>query len=286
MLFSDPMRITKKFAGSNGIGKQIFSPTSIQRERGPLPIQLEIDELERRFFQRIEYTLSAGINEIEFPQQPVPVVHAKKKRQAASVLESDHATKIEISGYHVAVPSLNNNEILLTYADIIRLMAKTVVSTAPSALIDARSTEPAAAPVSRKYNSLSGAASKLQKAGEKGRGYVDKNYRVAGFEHLAENEALGALDTSAPKPKTKRRSKAAESKELFLQNAHAAAVKGKESMAICGGTSTVVSGSAFDLQASSLLLDFFHSAREKGGNESEMYPEKERVLSIPSDNIS
>ena len=60
LLNCDPMRISKKFVGSNCIGKQVFrrraadlsrlTPTDIQRSRA------ELSELERRFLERVQQT--------------------------------------------------------------------------------------------------------------------------------------------------------------------------------------------------------------------------------------
>ena len=60
--FSDPMRITKKFAGSNGIGKQIFSPSPETEKTVEVrkALEREILELEERFLKRIDYSMASN----------------------------------------------------------------------------------------------------------------------------------------------------------------------------------------------------------------------------------
>ena len=58
------MRITKKFAGSNGIGKQVFSPCAVSDKSNDVRRALfaELDALERVFLQKVESSHS-----ISFP---------------------------------------------------------------------------------------------------------------------------------------------------------------------------------------------------------------------------
>jgi hypothetical protein len=53
---SDPMRITKKFAGSNGIGKQVFSPCTSSDKSNDAKKKLftEITHLERIFLNKVQ----------------------------------------------------------------------------------------------------------------------------------------------------------------------------------------------------------------------------------------
>ena len=50
------MRITKKFAGSNGIGKQVFNPCAVSDKSNDVRKALfaELDALERVFLQKVE----------------------------------------------------------------------------------------------------------------------------------------------------------------------------------------------------------------------------------------
>jgi hypothetical protein len=54
MLYSDPMRITKKFAGSSCIGKQVYTPSSNPDPASTKKLYDEISILEEKFQERVE----------------------------------------------------------------------------------------------------------------------------------------------------------------------------------------------------------------------------------------
>lgn len=86
------MRITKKFAGSNGIGKQVFSPCTVSEKSNDVRRALfaELDSLERVFLQKVESSQS-----VSFPVSAKALAFSAKlqmKVQQAPLLTHDYSS--------------------------------------------------------------------------------------------------------------------------------------------------------------------------------------------------
>ena len=116
LLNCDPMRISKKFVGSNCIGKQVFrrrtadlnrlTPDQIQKSRA------ELSELERRFLERVAQTnrvknsnasgSSGGVN-----------INNNKNSSSNTTNNGAVATATSLNLHHAAVMNaLNNNGVM------------------------------------------------------------------------------------------------------------------------------------------------------------------------------
>ena len=101
LLNCDPMRISKKFVGSNCIGKQVFrrrtadlnrlTPEQIQQSR------LELSDLERRFLERVAQTNRVKNSGCGAAPALPPVAHRPQKREV-----------IHNGGDRFPPPSVNN----------------------------------------------------------------------------------------------------------------------------------------------------------------------------------
>ena len=254
------MRITKKFAGSNGIGKQIFSPT-IETEKTLVmrkTLEREIEELEKRFFKKIDSSLAQ---------------HALiSPRKSIATMPSD-------LGYRVMMPSERADSIT-NYASFLRFIddRKTKASTTSTTIIPAVKALDNSpdiltplqfqniAPVSKSLVSdkrpitMTIAQPTLNfKAA-----YVDTAYRVHGFEAFKADAAKWspppskAAYVSAPAPTQLEKVNKVDIKTRYLvtkteEPPVASSIK-NESMGI---------DPSIDLHASTLLLDFFRAARDK-----------------------
>jgi hypothetical protein len=242
------MRITKKFAGSNGIGKQIFSPSidvpnllEVRRD-----LESELEGLGRRFFKRIDYALSFN--------------------QMTTISGDDR----EINGYRVVLysdksdPPLTYSELLVyinqkkvfaaqatdvqAITDKVSLMDVPIL--APTALIIAKA-------VVAKVSASTKALSTSKVSSEKG--YINDAYRIAGFEHLVQKVAIVTKSVlSQPK---KDRYNIGSSGLLPKKQG----LKKSSSFEANAGNKDKTNSidPSIDLQASALLLDFFRAAQTK-----------------------
>ena len=274
------MRITKKFAGSNGIGKQIFSPT-IETEKTlemRMTLEREIEELEKRFFKKIDSSLA---------QQAL----ISPKRSAA--------ISTSYNGYRVAMPIERASSSFTSYSSFLKFIDdKKTQATSIS------TTVAASAPASEKSPNLLLAQSQIitpvqklavndkrpivkplaQLSSKSESAYVDEAYRVHGFE-LSRREHNKLTPPPLKTASMSAQSASDENKEdkvYINKKYHVARTEAhpvlnsmkKESMAI---------DPSIDLHASALLLDFFRAARDKEySNEKTISGKRERVHVDPN----
>ena len=255
------MRITKKFAGSNGIGKQIFSPT-IETEKTlevRRTLEREIEELEKRFFKRIDYSLT----------QP-PLIGQRRSFPSEAIT----------NGYRVALPMDDEDSFPLDYAGLLSFYSsRKVAATAPSggngtslpSLPAVASDNIATIPRTLSQTNFNAKPSStiVKQPPKPEPGYIDEAYRVHGFEVIKKEpvrrmppspkEAIPALPVTFQREKEKE-------KVYVNKKYHVAKTEFKQALpnghgVINHGTITV--DPSIDLHASALLLDFFRAARDK-----------------------
>jgi hypothetical protein len=230
------MRITKKFAGSNGIGKQIFSPSlDVENlEEVRKSIQLELEDLERKFFKRIDYSMSAN------PVGSRPLI-------------SSEEISVQSQGYRIALPSETANVVPMSYSEVLSFISnkktevkiETISTIAPSLKIPTLTLNgPIAVP---KQSSV-----KQQIADV---GYVNDKYRIVGFEYLKKDVSI------KPEPALKKEKLSIIGNSSLL--AKKPASKSVSAKAAKASEKKLQMDPTLDLQASALLLDFFRSAQSK-----------------------
>ena len=264
-LYSDPMRITKKFAGSNGIGKQIFSPT-IETEKTlevRKTLEREIEELEKRFFKRIDYSLTQ------------PAVLGTRKGSPP---------EINPNGYRIAFPS-DEDDNLLDYSSLLSLYnsrkATPTSSPAPPAIISTTNISVASdigLAVPRLPPQVIGIASKPSSGNLKPPiktepAYIDEAYRIHGFEAPKKESVRRMFPpakemTTAPplvSQKEKDKDKVHINKKYHVAKTEAPPASSN----VKSSSATLTVDPSIDLHASALLLDFFRAARDKEYSDSE-----------------
>ena len=248
--FSDPMRITKKFAGSNGIGKQIFSPSPETEKTVEVrkALEREILELEERFLKRIDYSM------------------------ASNPLSLGGTTTLGINGdfapfshYRVSFPSPTPQP--PPFASNKDLIESVNVKRTTAAIDSADNT----ASYTQKISSLIKSQAVLNSHREvESPVYVDENYRVHGFQPVFVKKDAAKVEVQAsfkekipfkPKPEIKLEGSAAFVKQPKLPKPPKEPKEPKAAKQLL--SLKAKSDPIQDLQASALLLDFFRSAREK-----------------------
>lgn len=242
------MRITKKFAGSNGIGKQIFQP-SMETEKVlevRKYLERDIDELEKRFFARIDSAIMASAGAYQMP--PPLRTHSNDALSAMGLT----------SGYRVVLPSENRFE-LKSYAEFLEQIALTkadssIISPVPSI----ETSLPAHVPIAPKYLAAPAIINAPVPVKEE-RCYINAGYRVHGFDIKKEppvrKEHVPLVSTN--KRKAEGGEKQPRAKAAPKQGGSTATRKPKVPKA---------KSSTLDLHASALLMDFFRAAHDKEGS--------------------
>ena len=253
------MRITKKFAGSNGIGKQVFSPT-IETEKTlemRRTLEREIEELEKRFFKRIDNSL-------------VQQALLTPKRSFSSVPG--------LSDYRVALPSeradpfFTNYKSLLNFVNNKKTIANvdsTVVSSAAATLEKSKPSVQSVhsqnvVPVSKPGSGNKPPVKTLKKPEP---GFIDEAYRVHGFEVsrnvISKNLPLSPKDKIVSPVMLTQREKE-KGKVHVNKKYHVASAESQVAPSTGNkGFGTMAIDPSIDLHASALLLDFFRAARDK-----------------------
>ena len=265
-IHSDPMRITKKFAGSNGIGKQIFSPT-IETEKTlevRKTLEREIEELEKRFFKRIDYALAQ------------PAVLAARRGSASETVPH---------GYRIAFPADNEDAEPLDYSSLLNLYtgrkatpASPAATTATSPSTNISIVNELSTAVPRLPPQVDGIASKpssgiFKPLVKPEPAYIDESYRVHGFEALKKESVKRVLSPAkeivvAPPPVYQREKD--KDKVHINKKYHVAKTEVPPAPSNTKSTSaTLTVDPSIDLHASALLLDFFRAARDKEYSDSE-----------------
>lgn len=246
------MRITKKFAGSNGIGKQTFTPT-LETERAMevrMSLERDIVELEQKFIARIESIIP---NSSQSNQQ---------RTQSSFPRTSSEASLLHMHGYRIAVPGhgMMTKEPHSAYNDLLSYV--TLQRSSNPFEMKSHLVPPTTAPHIPRMTPSAVLASKLVETAKLPKQddlidhvFVDDKYRIEGiipvkftqtFPKKAK-ELVKKIEKTVRKP----------NKPLF------AGVSSLSRASIAQQP-----GIAVDLQASALLLDFFRTAREKEEEDS------------------
>jgi hypothetical protein len=256
------MRITKKFAGSNGIGKQIFSPT-LETEKSlevRYALQRDIEDLERRFFKRIDYNLASQ------PPNTIP----SQVRNIPSVPSGTYTTS---SGYRIVLPGDTNERVPLDYAQILSFHFSSKPMTTHH-VIPMTESVPTPKTTLNHVASTKSVSNSQQQSGKSTKlepgCYVNEAYRVHGFEprkreptkkrsseEPARKKAPESLPTVAGVPKEKA---------YVNKKYHVAKTEFKPSKK---NSAISAVDPSMDLHASALLLDFFRAARDKEVSDNE-----------------
>ena len=246
---SDPMRITKKFAGSNGIGKQIFaaSPETEKTVEVRRAIMQEIGELEQRFRKRIDYSMAA----------------APLSLSSFGNLDGGPVEPVCFNSYRVHIPNDDVPPPFASNAELVKFLnlRKDVFSVA----------EPRGGQVqSEPLYSVASQMKRLLKPEVDSPVYVDENYRVHGFQPVFVKKEAAKVEVQAnfkervpfkPKPEIKLEGSAAFVKQPKLPKPPKEPKEPKAAMQ--PSSLKAKSDPIQDLQASALLLDFFRSAMMK-----------------------
>jgi hypothetical protein len=292
------MRITKKFAGSNGIGKQIFSPTlqSDQSLGVQKSLSKEIEELEKRFLKRIDYSLATQGPQFERRSFSIDFPTSNGYRIASPGENEECTSYTSLLEWHVnkknaPAPTSSIHVIAEVPSPTVSMPALTPLFSESQRYIPPRSTE--IAPMSFPKRVSSGQSlSKLEG------GYVNEAYRVQGFEALKKD--------SRKEPKQRVEKFTAQNQQMFtsapkdktvINKKYHVAIKGGNGLppALAAPTNTnrfsmpsmnrpftnqshsssapqgraIPIDPSMDLHASALLLDFFRAARDKEAHESD-----------------
>ena len=254
------MRITKKFAGSNGIGKQIFSP-AIETEKTlemRKTLEREIDELEKRFFKKIDSSLAQQT--LISPRKSVATTASSNGYRVAFPFERASS----FTSYSNFLKFVDDNKTPSTSISTTIAASSTALEKSPNILPTPQSQNITPAPKPVITDKRTSAKPFPQPSSKSESAYVDEAYRVHGFEGSREETVNRTPPPSktafVSAPVTSKRGK--EDKMHINKKYHVAKTEVPPAASNTKSESMAIDPS-IDLHASALLLDFFRAARDK-----------------------